>query len=126
MKSAIAALLGMSLIVLIGCQQSAPPASSTASLGFRVNWPGVPNEFGPDNVGQGSWNYLATYLDKERHLHYSASATELGPAVANMAPRELLANFKAGLQSQEISRVETEYSPAKLSAFEIYARAGGE
>src|SRR5260221_9331686 len=99
MKPVIVVMLVVGLVVAIGCSQPVPPAPPKPDLRFTVAWPGEPHEMGPGNVGDDSWQYVATYVDKERHLHYSASVTELGAASANMPPQERLTYFKAGLQS---------------------------
>jgi hypothetical protein len=124
-------LLVVGVACLGGCKQPVTsPAETTAphknELGFRVKWPGKPDEIGPHDVGNDMWQYSAIYMDKERHLLYSASVTELGSASANMPARDRLAYFKAGLARHEVSRVEIEYGPMKLPGLEIYATAGGK
>jgi hypothetical protein len=122
MKLAIAVFLAASFIASIGCHQR----SSRPSVGFHVAWPNEPKEYHLEDIGKETWNYFAIYRDEERHLVYSLSVWEFGPAAANMGPQRLLASAREGDPGQELSRVDTEYGPAKHPAVEIHAKVCGD
>jgi hypothetical protein len=110
-----------------GCSKSsAPAAGAWAGPGFRVAWPGPPQEM-PASASGGS--YMAFYADKTpgRVRLYGASVTDLGAEAGNaMTPRERLAAFTLASEKDQVSRTAIEHGSGKLPGLDIVVRTGGK
>src|SRR5437867_2015734 len=106
MRPMVTCFVAVVLITTVGCSKSSKPTGVlTTSGGFRVSWPGT-----PDEAGAGTAYYTAMYADRApgQVTLYMASVTDLGPAAAEMPARDHLVAFKFAFQKDELSRKEIE------------------
>src|SRR5262249_2890342 len=105
MRDMVLCFVAAGFLVAAGCSKCSQPSGvHKATAGFRVTWPGEPEE----SPGAGG-PYMATYADRAPGgvTLYMASVTELGAEAANeMSPRDLLVAFKFAFQKDELSRKE--------------------
>ena len=112
-------------LIATGCSQSGKPSGvDKHTAGFRVTWPGEPEE--PPGAGGP---YRATYMDRAPGgiTLYTASVTDLGAEAAKEAsPRDHLVAFKTAFQKDEVSRKEIEHGPKKRPGLDIVSNRSGK
>ena len=118
------------LVAATGCHKSAPaPTGQPTPWGFRITWPGEPDEMPPANRKAGEpWTYMAFYTDKSpgRFLQYSVAVVDMGTKAGEMTPKEHLLAAKSAFQSDESSRKEFEHGPKKLPGLDITKKLSGK
>lgn len=123
MRAIVLCIVAAGFLIAAGCSKPSGVHKSTA--GFRVTWPGEPEE-APGAGGP----YRATYMDRGPGgiTLYTASVTDLGAAGAaeEGSPRDHLVAFKTAFQKDEVSRKEIEHGPKKRPGLDIVSKRDGK
>jgi hypothetical protein len=125
MRATVLCFVAAGFLAAGGCSKSSKPSGvQKAIAGFRVAWPGEPEEMPGAGVP-----YMATYVDRapDAVTLYMASVTDLGAEAANQtSPRDLLLAFKFAFQKDELSRKEIEHGPKKRPGLDIVSNRRGK
>ncbi|HJZ93956.1 MAG TPA: hypothetical protein VKE40_23985 [Gemmataceae bacterium] len=125
MRAIVLCFVAAGFLIAAGCSKSSQPSGvHKGTAGFRVTWPGEPEEM----PGAGG-PYLATYTDRAPGAVtlYKASVTDLGAEAANQtSARDLLIAFKFAFQKDEVSRKEIEHGPKKRPGLDILSKRSGK
>jgi hypothetical protein len=125
MRAIVLCFVAAGFLAARGCSKSGKPSGvQKAVAGFRVTWPGEPEEMPRAGVP-----YMATYADRASGAVtlYAANVTDLGGAAANQtSPRDLLVASKVAFQRDELSRKEIEHGPKKRPGLDIVSKRSGK